>query len=591
MIKCNSCNEMIAYSGKICPICSSPISMTDEDVLNIRKRLSAAEDSGNTADIYECRHFLADHGETKDIREYAKLLEKGDHQLRDMDGAMNYYRLAAERDDPYSAYRYSKLSGRRSEDQRRFWLKYAALLGAVESYPELAELLSEEGREDIAAYYSSLAAECHDTDSIVDMAKRWNDGIGVEASCEYAKWYLDKLTLPPISAIKLAYKLRSVRASAAPKLEFPDYRKYLQDLSREAQRLLAMSAYFRIGTMLSDMGDLNAMTVTGVLLAEGKGVCRDTERAKRVLDTAVSGGNAAAAVYLAECFAEGRCFERNGDLAIEYYKKAAYLGFTDANESLGDIYNAGELAEKDLKLATQYYELATGNESAKKKAEAIKAKRREFYERGKGIALSERPTAEERFDAFRSVAIATAMGEGSAPKLLADFYRAGFGTKKDRSLAFYWYRAAYDEGDGEALLPLALCYARGEGVAFSYKLAIRYLKLAEERGSRAASEALDLILRRRMKKMIRSLYASAMELIHMKKYEEAFSILLKMAPLKYPKALYTLGCLYEFGVGAERSDRIIAAKYYDLALKGNENYKKFSDPMSKYKLKILKMIR
>ena len=591
MIKCNSCNKQIEYSGKNCPECGEHLGLTETDLSDIRALLARATAEKNTSEIYYYTHVLADFGDSEDMKSYARLLEKGDHLLRDMDGAMEYYKLAAERDDPYSAYRYSRLVGRMSEIAHSFWLKYSAVLGLKEAYSDTADLLDSEGNSEGAAYYAFLAAESGESDAIVSMAKRWADGVGVEAKPEYAKWYLDKLTIPPISAIKLAYKLRAVRKEAPPSLELPHKETYFKSMADTALALSADTAYFRLNTILSELGNINAMAVTGVLLSEGRGTERDLSKAKSMLDTALAKGNAAAAIYLADSYLEGSSFGYSPNDAIEYYKRAASLGYVPAYEKLGDIYKEGAVTEKNIKLAIEYYELGSASDSAAKKAGELKEKRRDFFENGKRIMTLPFPTAAEASDAFRSVAIATAMGHDNAPILLAECYRRGFGTKKDSTLAFYWYRSAYDSGNSDALLPLALCYAKGEGTAFSYKQAVRYLSVAQERGSSRAASELDRLLRRRMKKMIRQLYSQAMSLIYMRKYEEAFTLLLRSVSLGYPKALYTLGCLYEFGVGTKRSDKISAAKYYDMALTGNKNFEKFSDPMSKYKLKILKMIR
>ena len=94
-----------------------------------------------------------------------------------------------------------------------------------------------------------------------------------------------------------------------------------------------------------------------------------------------------------------------------------------------------------------------------------------------------------------------------------------------------------------------------------------------------------------MKKMVRSLYSSAMSLIYQKKYAEAVRLLTSFESLAYPKAIYTLGCLYEFGRGVGRSDKARAAQYYERASIGGPEFGSFRDPASVYKLKILKMIR
>ncbi len=591
MIKCNRCQSEINYSGKTCPICKAEMGLSPTDIEAARRELVTATAQKNSAKVTELRHLLADAGDAESAREYAKHLESSSAASGNIDAAMEYYRLALNKHDPYSAYRYSKLIGRHSERASAFYLKFAAVLGAIDSYPDCSELCSAEGNEPLAAYFCYLAAGCDDTVSVVNMAKRWCEGVGVEANPAYAKWYIDKMTIPPISALKLAYKLRSVRAEQPPILEFPQYEKFVRSLSDEALALGYDSAYFKLTSMLAELGNINGIAALGILYAEGKGIGQDTERAKHYIDLSISKGNAAAAIYIAGEYAEGRCFEQNTELALEYYRKAASLGYTAAYERIGDVYNDGVLVERDIKQAQALYDLAA-TESAEQKSVAIKSKRYEFYKSGCEIALlKDAPTEDMKFTAFRSFAIATAMGEPNSALKLAECYATGFGTERDMKSAFYWYKAAYNDGNADALLPLALCYSRGRGVAFSYSLAVRYLKLASERGMHGADEELEVLYQRRMRKMIRSIYSCAMSLIHLKKYTEAMELLERSAGLGYPKALYTLGCLYEFGVGTGRSDRAAADKYYAQALQGNKVFEKFKDPSSAYKLKILKMIR
>jgi TPR repeat protein len=52
-----------------------------------------------------------------------------------------------------------------------------------------------------------------------------------------------------------------------------------------------------------------------------------------------------------------------------------------------------------------------------------------------------------------------------------------------------------------------------------------------------------------------------------------------------PKAIYTLGCLYEFGLGLEVN------KDYAYALYEDAYRMKFRDPRAQYKLRVLKMVR
>ena len=591
MIRCKECGADVPYVGKTCTACGADIIIDENDEAEARRALAALGKDKLGEEAEELYHLLADLGDIDAAFEYARLCDgRGDEG--DMDRATDYYRIAADGKNATAAYKYSRLVGRHNEPLSRFYLKYSAVLGAIEAYPDASELYSSLGREDIAAYYCFLAAECSDTVSIVNMARRWYEGIGVLPSAAYAKWHLDKMTIPPISALKLAYRLRSVKAEQPVRPEFPEYEKFIKELSREALSLDADRAYFTLTEMLADLGNLNGICTLGILYAEGHGTDPDLSRAKHFLNLAMDKGNAAAAVYLAEEYASGEKFPKSAELAIEYYSRAAALGYTDANERLGDIYNEGVLAERDIKRAVEYYELAGDNASAREKADAIKAKRYEFYKNASEILIRREDADEgERFTAFRSLAIATAMGEPNSAVGLAECYAIGFGTERDAKSAFYWYGKAYGDGDMNALLPLALCYSSGFGTNRDYKAAVRYLKLAVERGIRAAEEELRRIYEAKLGKLVRRIYATGMELIHMKKYTEALSLLEKTAHLGYPKALYTLGCLYEFGVGTGKSDRARADEYYERALADGSRFGKFRDPGSAYKLKLLKMIR
>ena len=267
--------------------------------------------------------------------------------------------------------------------------------------------------------------------------------------------------------------------------------------------------------------------------------------------------------------------------------KAAY-------EKLGDIYRCSEGAERDVGRAIEFYELAAtgGCESAKAKACELKTKREEFFQEAyKTLNSKEKVTPEKAFSAFRSAAIATAMGEIRAASLLARCYAFGFGTKKDRRSAFFWYKHAAENGDKSAYLYLGLCYSRGIGTAFSFMDAIKWLGAAVRTGENNAAVELDMLYKRKMKKLVNSLYAKSMELIHMKKFSEAAALLSSYEELGHPKSLYTLGCLYEFGRGVAKSSRKKAEEYYERACRGSKAYGSFVDPASRYKLTIIKMMR
>ena len=116
------------------------------------------------------------------------------------------------------------------------------------------------------------------------------------------------------------------------------------------------------------------------------------------------------------------------------------------------------------------------------------------------------------------------------------------------------------------------------------------LKRLSSEGDKIAASELISLYEKRTRKMVRQLYSQAMRLIHMKKFSEALSLLLQSEYLGYPKALYTVGAMYEFGLGT-KTDRNTATSYYSLAARGSARFGCFTDPEAKYKSVILKMIR
>ena len=106
MIFCKNCGYEGAYFSKLCPVCRKPFELSAEDILDIKKNIEIAKKEKETETVVEAYHILADYGDVDGEREWAKILEKGSDTAQDIDGAMDFYRKAAEKFDPYSAYKY-----------------------------------------------------------------------------------------------------------------------------------------------------------------------------------------------------------------------------------------------------------------------------------------------------------------------------------------------------------------------------------------------------------------------------------------------------------------------------------------------------
>ena len=177
------------------------------------------------------------------------------------------------------------------------------------------------------------------------------------------------------------------------------------------------------------------------------------------------------------------------------------------------------------------------------------------------------------------------MGHPGAKLLLAQAYARGIGTEKNRALAFENWRSAAEDDLDSAYFPLGLCYAYGYGTAFDFDKALRALSTADKRGEVKARIEVKRLLENKRAALAKKFYSTAMRNIYNGRYSVAKKYLDGAVRLSMPKAMYTLGCLYEFGRGTNQ-DKAEAYRLYDEADKNG-----FCDNRSKFKLTILKMLK
>ena len=580
MIYCKECGYEGIYTGLNCSQCGARIRLDEREILELKKEVKAAKEAGEYETVVENLLILADMGDTVGEREYAKLLEKGSLVPRDIDLATDYFYRAAKKNDAISAYRYSRLVSRMNDAAGRFWLSFSAVLGCASAYLGAADNYAEIGKHEYANHYYYLAASGDDVDAIVKLATRYYNGEGIEQNESYAKWYMDKLTFPPLHAIKLAYKLRSVKASEAPAIACKNYVGMIRELLGEARRSGFQTAEAYLNGLLSERGDTDAMCeLAEHLLFDENG--KNPNEAIRVLTRAAAGGSARAYTMLGLVYRSGAVVPQNISLALDSFECAGKLGNAEAYELMGDIYHSKSYTGRDVAKAYELYELAAkgGVATADEKAATIRASREGYYYH----ATRDEDTDPER--AFRGYAISAMMGCIPAMLKLAECYALGIGTKKDRSLAFEYYQKSVDAGLEEAYFPLGICYSRGVGVAFDFDKAVAHLTRAYKNGEERAKKELVRLYENKKRHFGNKLYSQAMRLIYQKKFAEAVKVLTVAIEFKHPKAVYTLGCLYEFGRGVA-CDKRYAYELYNAAEK-----LAFKDTRSKYKSNILRMIK
>lgn len=580
MLKCNNCGRINEYTASVCSFCGEPLGINKKEAEELF--LSAKSDMKSRAyeSAVEKIRALAMRKYPDAAREWGVILERGSLVPRDLDEAMKYFFIAAESGDAYAAFRHSRLAMRTSERSADFWLAVAALLGSCDAYPVAAKMYSDRGDEKTATYYYALAAECDDVEAIVTLARRYYDGTATEKNEGYARWYMDKLTIPPLYAIRLAYKLRSVKAEEPPRPELPSRDALILSLIRAAESYGLDRTAYLLATLYKEGGTPEAAFMVARLTVEGIGTKKDTAWGLRLLEEAAAMGSPDAARYLGDLFITDTDFPRDTRRALVYYKRAAELGRGDAYEALGDIFCEGKLVTRDISYAIDLY-----TEGAREGEENSRKKARELIERREGyfaLAEAERTNPEK---AYKCYAIAASMGHAPAYVPLGSCFEFGVGTEVCRHEAFLWYKAAAEAEVTEGIYELGRCYARGMGTAFNFKLAAENLRVAARLGVKEAKDELIRLFAAKKKHMSRALYSTAMRLLHKKNLPEARRLLEAGRALSHPAAIYTLGCLFEFGIGGECNREEAFALY-------NRSFELgFRDPRQRYKLRVLQMTR
>ena len=355
----------------------------------------------------------------------------------------------------------------------------------------------------------------------------------------------------------------------------------MKRLFRDAQSYGLDKIAFNIARLRAEKRIADGLFDYGRLFIEGVGTEKNVDEGLRLIDRAVLEGSSDASRYLADLFVRGVEVERDVDRAIRYYKHATTLGGAEAYEAMGDIFYEGQLVDRDVAYAIELYDRGAveGEAGSKKKSRELREKRESYYILGKEHETDSPETA------YKCFAISASMGFVPAYRELAACLEEGRGTEKDRRTAYYWYEAAIEGGDLDALYDLGRCYAYGIGTAFDFRRATEFLIKAKRHGSRAAEGELRRLYEAKKRAMSRSLFSTGMRLLYQKKFTEAKEILEVCASLGNPKAIYTLGCICEFGIGGA-TDRERAFELYDKAFA-----LRFRDPRQKFKLRILRMIR
>ena len=174
---------------------------------------------------------------------------------------------------------------------------------------------------------------------------------------------------------------------------------------------------------------------------------------------------------IGNCYYDGVGTVQDYEKAIEWYKNAAEQDEPFAQNRLGLCYYYGIGVEQDYIWASIWF-----HKVARKGYASPQYSVGAMYERGIGFLQDYAKAAEW----YRKAA---EQGSTNAQYRLGRCYYYGNGVALDHLKAAEWYRKAAEQGDANAQEDLGDCYYYGEGVAQDYTKAVEWYRKAAEQGN------------------------------------------------------------------------------------------------------------
>ncbi len=210
-------------------------------------------------------------------------------------------------------------------------------------------------------------------------------------------------------------------------------------------------------------------------------------------------GDALAQYRLGSAYSLGEGgMERDDELAVYWWRKAAAQGSALAQNELGTAYAEGAGVEKDPREAVYWL-----TQAAEQGLAVAQANLATMYRHGGGVRKNDRRAAE----LYRRAAD---QGLGWAQFFLGEAYEAGVGVRKDMEQAASWYRKAADQHYSRAMHRLGLLYRRSSYTLPTVDSAVRenygeyWVNRAALDGLEEAENYLDLMFSGTCAKRLRS---------------------------------------------------------------------------------------
>ena len=207
---------------------------------------------------------------------------------------------------------------------------------------------------------------------------------------------------------------------------------------------------------------------------------KDYDKALKYYQYAAEKNDSQAQFSLGAMYDMGNGVTQNYAEAMKWYLKAANQGNASAQNNIGVMYEKGQGVKQDCSEANKWY---------------LKAAEQGYTPAQSNLGLNlyvGNGITQNYTEAFKWLLKAANSGGASAQYNVAGMYFIGQGVKQDYSEALKWYTKASDQGDTDALYCLGIMYAYGNGMkSQNIAEALKCLYKAAQKGHKAAIAKLD----------------------------------------------------------------------------------------------------
>ena len=216
------------------------------------------------------------------------------------------------------------------------------------------------------------------------------------------------------------------------------------------------------------------------------GKIKNYEEAVKWYRKAAELGHTHAQYSLGYCYYWGKGVEKDEEEAIKWYRKAAEQGNADAQYRLGDCYGNVFGGTYDGNESKKWYRKAAEQylKSAEQGNAYAQCSLGYCYLLGNGVGY-------DRELAFEWFLKAAEQGNASAQYQLGECYCYGSGVEEDKEEGVKWYTKAAEQGNANAQYSLGYCYYWGFGVEKDKKEALKWYRKAADQGHSNAKKCLE----------------------------------------------------------------------------------------------------